>query len=142
MSCFLNWVCWTRGNYSGEPGHVRILVCITPVWSAGPVRIYLVILLEWVAGRYGSFVLLALFWRVCLIERVGGVAGRYDFSCLSTPVPGGTVRLKWRGVLYLNFHFLQFAVNCLGGRICAVGILSFISVVFCSGFSWFFLLIC
>ena len=25
-------------------------------------------------------------------------------------------------MLYLNFHFPQFVVNCLGGWICAVGI--------------------
>jgi hypothetical protein len=43
---------------------------------------------------------LALFWRVGTVKMVGGV-------------------------LYLNFHFLQFVVNCLGGWICAVGILSF-----------------
>ncbi len=42
-------------------------------------------------------VFLALFWRVGTIEMVGG--------------------------LYLNFHFLQFVVNCLGGWICAVGLL-------------------
>ena len=27
-------------------------------------------------------------------------------------------------MLCLNFHFLQFAVNCLGGWICAVSLLS------------------
>jgi hypothetical protein len=28
-SAFLNWVCWVRGNFSGEPGHVYILcVCL------------------------------------------------------------------------------------------------------------------
>jgi hypothetical protein len=41
---------------------------------------------------------LALFWRVGTVKMVGGV-------------------------LYLNFHFLQFVVNCLGGWICAVGLL-------------------
>ncbi len=61
-----------------------------------------------------------------MIKQVGGVAGagQYDFPSF----PGflvGSVRLKWWGVLYLNFHFLQFAVNSLGGWMCAVGILSF-----------------
>ncbi len=27
-SVFLNWVCWARGNFSGEPGHV-IFVCVS-----------------------------------------------------------------------------------------------------------------
>ncbi len=63
-SVFLKWVCWARGNYSGEPGHVRIHVCVTAVWGAGPVRVYLVILLVWVAGQYGFSVFLALFWWV------------------------------------------------------------------------------
>ncbi len=49
------------------------------------------------AGRYDFLVSLALFWRVGTIEMMGG--------------------------MYLNFHFLQFVVNCLGGRICAVGLL-------------------
>jgi len=74
---------------------------------------------------------------VCVIEQVGGWRGSTIFLVFSALVLGGTVRLKWRGMPYLKFHFLQFAVNCHGGRICAVGILSFISVVFCSGFSWF-----
>ena len=24
---FSNWVCWARGNFSGEPGHVHICIC-------------------------------------------------------------------------------------------------------------------
>jgi hypothetical protein len=63
---------------------------------------------------------------VCVIEQVGGVAGQYNlFLVFSALVLGGTVRLKWRGMPYLKFHFLQFAVNRHGGRRCAVGILSF-----------------
>jgi len=65
------------------------------------------------------------------------VAGRYDFSSFPGFVLVGTVRLKWWGVLYLNFHFPQFVVNCLGGWICAVGLLPSISMAFCSGFSRF-----
>ncbi len=33
-------------------------------------------------------------------------------------------------MLYLNFHFPQFVVNCLGGWICAVGLLPFILLQF------------
>ncbi len=40
-------------------------------------------------------------------------------------------------MLELNFHFPQFVVNCLGGWICAVGILCYTLIVFCSGFFWF-----
>ncbi len=115
-------------------------MCVTAVWSAGPVRIYLVILLVWVAGRYGSFVLLALFWRVCLIEQVGGGwRGGTIFLVFSGLILGGTVRLKWRGGgAVFKFSLSQFAVNCLGGWICAVGILCyFFFVVFCSAFFWF-----
>ncbi len=62
-----------------------------------------------------------------VIEQVGGRgAGQYDFSSFPGFVLVGPVRLKWWGVLYLNFHFLQFAVNSLGGWMCVVGILSYI----------------
>ena len=130
-------------EFSGESGHVRIHVCVTAVWGAGPVRTYLVILLVWVPGRYAFFLgnplirLAGLYWLfrllsivlawMCVIKQVGGGgggAGQYDFPGF----PGflvGPVRLKWWGVLYLNFHFLQFAVNSLGGWMCAIGILSF-----------------
>ncbi len=30
-SVFLNWVCWVRGNFSGEPGRVHIRVCESPL---------------------------------------------------------------------------------------------------------------
>ena len=53
------------------------------------------------------------------------MAGQYDFFLVSLAFLVGPVRLKWWGVLYLNFHFLQFAVDSLGGWMCAVGILSF-----------------
>ncbi len=68
---FLNWVCWVRGNFSGEPSHVYIFrVCVSVVWSAGPVQVYLGTLVVWTAGLYG-------------------------FSFLSGSVVAGTVRLKW-----------------------------------------------
>ncbi len=41
-SVFLNWVCWVRGNLSGELGHVYIsCACLSAVWSGGPVQAYL-----------------------------------------------------------------------------------------------------
>ena len=124
-------------------------LCVSAAWSAGPVRVYLVALLGWVAGRYGFPVLLALFWRVfAWLNKWGGggavrfflvfllaLAGRYDWNC------------EW--VLYLNFHFLQFAVNCLSGWTCAVGILrySFCSIWQCIILvlyysTWWLLIIC
>ena len=68
-SVFVNWVCWVRGNFSGEPGHV-FRVCVSAVWSAGPVQVYLGTLVVWTAGLYG-------------------------FSFLSGSAVAGTVRLKW-----------------------------------------------
>ena len=47
-------------------------------------------------------------------------------------------------MLYLNFHFPQFVVNCLGGWICAVGLLPSILwhfVVVSRGFFIFHLVI-
>ncbi len=101
-SVFLNWVCWARGNFSGEPGHVHIRVWVPAVWSAGPVRVYLGTSLVWAAGLYG-------------------------FSIFPGSVLAGMVRLKWwGGVLCFPFHFPQFLVSSLGGWICAVGILRYI----------------
>ncbi len=54
----------------------------------------------------------------------GGGGGQYDLSSFPGFF-GGSGTIEMVGGLYLNFHSLQFAVNCLGGRICAVGILSF-----------------
>jgi ABC-type branched-subunit amino acid transport system permease subunit len=81
-------------EFSGESGHVRIHVCVTAVWGAGPVRTYLVILLVWVPGRYAFFLgnplirLAGLYWLfrllsivlawMCVIKQVGGVAGGRD----------------------------------------------------------------
>jgi hypothetical protein len=132
---FLNWVCWARGNFSGEPGHVHIRLC-------GSLRC--------VECRAGTSIFWALCWcgwRDCTgflflwlcfggygtIEQVG-VAGQYGFSVFLALFLSGTVQLKWWGVLYLTFHFLQFAVSSLGGWICAVGILRFIFYGICSGF--------
>ena len=68
---FLNWVCWVRGNFFGEPGHIYIsCACLSAVWSGGPVQFCLGTLVVWTAGLYG-------------------------FSFLSGSVVAGTVRLKW-----------------------------------------------
>ncbi len=108
---------WRAGPCTYSP------VCVSAAWSAGPVRVYLVALLVWVPGRYGSFCLFgSVLACVCLIEQVGGWRCSTIFLVFSA--------LFWRvstiemvgGVLNLDFHFLQFAVNCLGGWICAVGI--------------------
>ncbi len=53
-SVSLNWVCWVRGNFSGEPGHVYFsCVYLSAVWSGGPVQFYLGTLVVWTAGLYG-----------------------------------------------------------------------------------------
>ncbi len=67
---FPNWVCWVRGNFPGEPGHVYISCAyLSAVWSGGPAQFHLVTVVEWVAGLY-------------------------RFSFLSGSVVAGTVRLK------------------------------------------------
>ncbi len=125
-SVFLNWVFWARGNFSGEPGHVHIRVCESPLCGV-PGRYEYIWALCWCGWRDCTDFL--FFWlcfdRYGTIEQVG-VAGQYGFSSFPGSVLAGTVRWKWWGVLYLTFHFLQFAVSSLGGWICAVGILRFI----------------
>ena len=102
-SVFLNWVCWVRGNFSGEPGHVHIRVCESPLCGV-PGRYEYIWALWWCGRRDCTdfLVSLALFWRV-----------RYDWN--------------GEGVgLCFSFYFLQFVVSSLGGWICAVGILRYI----------------
>jgi len=69
-------------EFSGESGHVRIHVCVTAVWGAGPVRVYLGNPLIRLAGLYGLFRLLSivLAW-VSVVKQVEGGGGG-----------GGTVR--------------------------------------------------
>ncbi len=101
-SVFLNWVCWARGNFSGEPGRVRIRVCESPLcgvpgryeYISGP-------LLVWLAGLYGFFFLWLCFGGYGTIEQVG-VAGQYEFS-VSGSVLVGAVQLKWWGGAVFNF---------------------------------------
>jgi hypothetical protein len=78
-----NWVCWVRGNFSGEPGHVYIRVCVSAVWSAVPVQFYLGISVVWAAGLYGFSFPLALQWRV-RYGRIGeGGVVRFSFAFYS-----------------------------------------------------------
>ena len=69
MLHFLNWVCWVRGNFSGEPGRVYI-VCVS--------------LLCGVAGRYNF--IWSQWW-----------SGRRDCTDFpsSLALAVGTVRVKW-----------------------------------------------
>jgi hypothetical protein len=103
---FLNWVCWVRGNFSGEPGRVYISCAyLSSVWSGGPVQFIWV--LRWCGRRDCTDFLfsLALQWRV-RHGRIGEGGGPFFFC------------------------FLQFAVCFLGGWISAVGICC---VIFCDG---------
>jgi hypothetical protein len=102
-SVFLNWVCWARGNFSGEPGHGYIRVCESPLCG--------------VPGRY------EYIWA--LFGGVGGGTVRifyFPWLCFGWY---GTIEMV-RGVLCFSFHFPQFVVSSLGGWICAVGILCYI----------------
>ncbi len=70
-----------------------------------------------------------------IFGRFVGVGGRtVRIFCFLGSVLAGTVRLKWWGEWgAFPFHFSQFVVSLLGGWICAVGILRYIFIVFCSG---------
>ncbi len=112
---FLNWVCWARGNFLASR--------VTYIFAGVSFRC-----VECRAGTsiFGCFV------------GVGGGAVRIFYSLGS--LLAGTVQLKWwDGWGAFPFHFLQFVVSPLGGWICAVGILRYIFIVFCSGFLRFLL---
>jgi hypothetical protein len=96
MFCFLNWVCWTRGNFlasrvtyafmcasplCGVPGRYEHIGHFAGL-GAGPVRVYLGNPLIRLAGLYGLFRLfsIVLAW-VCVVKQVEGGGGG-----------GGTVR--------------------------------------------------
>ncbi len=83
FSVFLNWLCWTRGNFLASwVAYISVcmsLRCVecragTSIFGrfagvgGGPVRIFCVL---------GS-----VLACVCVIEQVGGVAGQYGFSSL------------------------------------------------------------
>jgi hypothetical protein len=97
-SVFVNWVCWVRGNFSGELGHVySACVC-----------------LRCVECRAGTI----------LIVHFGGVGGgtvRIFFSlwfCSGGYGTVGLVRGRWS---VFSFRFLQFAVRSFGGWVSLVG---------------------
>ncbi len=104
-SVFHNWVCWARGNFPGEPGHVHIRVCESPLCGA-PGRYEYIWALCWCGWRdCTGFLFSWLCFGVCgTIEQVG-VAGQYDFSSFPGFVLAGTVRLKWRGCAVISFSF-------------------------------------
>ncbi len=93
-SVYLNWVCWVRGNFSGEPGHVYIS-CVCPrcvECRAGT------ILFGHFGGVCGGTVRIFLSLRLC--------SGGY-----------GTVEMV-RGVVRSSFAFFSLlsallAVGCL-----------------------------
>ena len=97
MFCFLNWVCWARGNFSGELGHVRIRVCESPLCGV-PGRYEYIRTLRWCGWRdCTGFLSSWLCFGVCgTIEQVG-VAGQYGFSVFLALFLAGTVQLKWWG---------------------------------------------
>jgi hypothetical protein len=94
-SVFLNWVCWVRGNFSGEPGHVYILcVCLRCVECRAGTSIF-----GHFGGVYGGTVRIFLFLWLCsggygTIEIVKGVV-RFlfvFFSLLSVLLAVGYLR--------------------------------------------------
>jgi hypothetical protein len=91
------------------------------VWSAGLVRVYLAPLPAWVAVQYGFFVFLAFVLACFARLKWGGWRDSMGFS-VSLVLFGGYGTIEMVGGLYLDFHFLQFVVNCLGGWICVVGL--------------------
>ena len=68
-------------EFSGEPGHVHIRVCESPLCG--------------VPGRYEYIWALLVVWAT----------GLYGFSIFSGSVLAGTVRLKWRGCAVISFSF-------------------------------------
>ena len=95
---FLNWVCWVRGNFSGEPGHVYIsCVCLRCVECRAGTILF---------GHFGV---------------VGGGTVRIFLSLRLCSGGYGTVEMV-KGVVRVFLCFLQFAVSSLGGWISAVGI--------------------
>ncbi len=102
-SVFFNWVCWDRGNFSGEPGRVHILVCEFLLRGA-PGRYEYIWALRWCGWRdCTGFLSSWLCFGVCgTIEQVG-VAGQYEFSSFPGFILAGTVRLKWWGGAVFKF---------------------------------------
>jgi hypothetical protein len=103
-SVFFNWLCWARGNFSGEPGHVHIRVCVslrcvgrragTSIFGhfagvgGGTVRVFCVL---------GSVLACAV-----RLNRWGWWDST-DFSGFPGSVLAGMVRLKWWGGSVFKF---------------------------------------
>ncbi len=116
---FLNWVCWVRGNFPGEPGRVYIsCVC-----------------LRCVECRVGT----SLFGHSGGVD--GGTVRIFLSLCLRSGGYGTVEMVRGGGPFFLCF--LQFAVSSLGGWMSVVGILCYIFfflLVACGIFSWFLIL--
>jgi hypothetical protein len=101
---FLNWVCWVRGNFSGEPGFVYIpCMCFRCVERRASTSIF---------GHFGG---------------VDGGTVRIFYFFLLCSVGYGTIEMV-KGLVRVFPCFLQFAVSSLGGWISAVGIFCYICV--------------
>ncbi len=101
----LFWVCWVRGNFSGGPGHIfSVCVCLCRVEC----RAGTILFVHFLGADGGTVQIFPFLWLCC---------SGY-----------GTVEMV-RGMVRVSFHFLQFAVSSLGGRISVVG-LSFLQYRF------------
>jgi hypothetical protein len=93
----LYWVCWVRGNFSDGPGHI-FSVC---VFRCVECRAGTILFRHCLGADGGTVQIFSFLWLCC---------GGY-----------GTVEMV-RGVVRVSFHFLQFAVSSLGGRMFVVGL--------------------
>ncbi len=101
---FLNWVCWVRGNFSGEPGLVFILfMCLRCVERRAGTSIF---------GHFGGV--------------DGGTVRNFYFLLLCSGGYGTIEMVK--GLVRAFLCFLQFAVSSLGGWISAVGMFCYVCV--------------
>jgi len=106
-------------EFSGEPGHVHIRVCESPLCGV-PGRYEYIWALCWCGWRDCTDFL--FFW-LCFggygtIEQVG-VAGQYGFSSFPGSVLAGTVRLKWWGgaVFSLFISLSLLSILLAGGYV-------------------------
>jgi hypothetical protein len=99
-------VCWARGNFSGEPGHVHICFCESPLCGV-PRRYEYIWSLCRCGWRYSTdFLSSRLYFGMCgVIEQVGSWRdGTIVFVSLALFWRVGTIEMV--GGLYLNFYFL------------------------------------
>jgi hypothetical protein len=102
-------------EFSGEPGHIHIRVCESPLCGV-PGRYEYIWSLCWCGWRdcTGFLFLWLCFGGYGTIEQVG-VAGQYGFSVFLASFLAGTVQLKWWGVLYSTFTFFSLLLIPLAG---------------------------